>query len=301
MVDAKRSRKHTQTIQVRLFQKDKTAGRNRTAFLTVIHSGGRDLGLHILVEKPIILGRAPDCDLCLHDMGVSWHHARVSPDADGYMIQDLESTNGTLIDGVEISNPEKLRDGQKIFIGDTVVRFSLADELEIGFHDQLTHLAGTDSLTGLDAKQKFDNALDYALEVARRWSQPLSVLMMDLDGVKQINDTHGHLYGAFTIEKAGKIIAAKIHKAGRACRFGGDEFTAFLPNQDKVRAFELAESIRSAIETEKIEKNSIRLHPTICIGVASYPEDAQTVIELLTKADQALYRAKSLGKNRVAT
>lgn len=273
----------------------------RIAFLTVIRGGKRDLGRNVVVNRPIVIGRAEDADLPLQDLVVSWRHARVVPrGSHRYVVEDLGSTNGTHVDGGLISDPWTLREGEKIFVGDTVVRFTMADEMDLGFQDMVSQLVSTDPLTGLESKRSFDDALDYALEAARSNRLSLSILMMDMDGVKTINDTHGHLFGAHCIGETGRLIARVLGDRGEACRFGGDEFTAFLPGMLKRDGVAVAEEIREALETAGLSKDGIALRPTISIGVASCPDDGDKLLELVAAADRALYRAKGAGRNCVS-
>ncbi len=276
--------------------------KKQKAFLTVIRGGARDLGKHIVIERSVLIGRDPCSDLPLLDRIVSWKHCRVTPLAgEVFIIEDLGSTNGTHVDCGPVTNPRALREGEKIFLGDTVLRFSIADEMDLGFHDMVSQLVATDELTGLPSKRAFDDALDYTLRCAIPHNQPLSILMMDLDGVKKINDTHGHLFGAHVIGETGRIIARIMEDKGQACRFGGDEFTAFLCGLDKQNAILVAEEIRQAVESAGLEKDGIPLSTTISIGVASFPEDGRDVQRIVAAADEALYRAKDSGKNKVST
>ncbi len=273
----------------------------KKAFLTVIR-GKADLGVHTLVTNRTVLGRDPDCAFPLHDLRVSWQHANIAPlRNDTYVLNDLQSTNGTHVNGMPIAGPHVLRDGEKIITGDTVLRFSLADEMDIDFQNEVSTLVGTDPLTGLESKRRFDEALEFALQTAKDSSRPLAVLMMDMDGVKQINDTHGHLFGAHVIGETGRLISRVLGANGRACRFGGDEFVAFMPGHDRESGCEAAEQIRQALETANLEKDGIPLAPTISIGVASYPTTSKLLLDLISTADAALYRAKDRGKNCVAT
>ena len=188
----------------------------------------------------------------------------------------------------------------RVFIGDSVLRFALADKVDIDFHSEIASLVSTDPLTGLPSKRQFDQAFEFSLQEAIQSKQPLALLMRDMDGVKQINDTHGHLFGAHVIGETGKLIARVVGSMGRACRFGGDEFSAFLPKLDLESASQLAEKIRTSVETAGFEKDGISLKPTISIGVASFPDVSDEILGLIEKADKALYEAKELGKNRVA-
>lgn len=289
------------TVRFGGFSSETEEHSQKKAFLTVIRSRA-DLGVHRFVEERILLGRAPECTIPLHDHGVSWQHATITPHGnDEYVLTDLHSTNGTLVNGALIAGPHRLSDGDKIVAGETVIRFSLADAMDIDFHSEIAMLVGTDPLTGLESKRRFDDALEFALRTAQESKSPLAVLMMDMDGVKQINDTHGHLFGAHVIGETGRLISRVLGSKGRACRFGGDEFSAFIPAHELDVACALGEEIRQAVESAGMEKEGIPLKPTISIGVACFPAAGDELLKLISTADDALYRAKDQGKNRVAT
>lgn len=275
-------------------------GRPKQAFLSVIHSRA-DIGQHHFVDGPTLIGRHPSCRLALHDLKVSGRHATITPQGPGqFLLEDLRSTNGTYVNGNRIEAGQILHDGDKICLGATVIRFSLADDLDIHFHSEVATLVGTDPLTGLPSKRRFDDQLDYALQSASRSQQPLALLMMDMDGVKQINDQHGHLFGAHVIKETGRLIARELDSKGRACRFGGDEFSAFVPRHDTAGAAAVGERIRQAVESAGMVMQGIPLRPTISIGVASYPQINGDILQLISAADAALYRAKAKGKNCVS-
>ena len=271
------------------------------AFLNVIRSRA-DLGTHVFIDGPVVVGRDPTCNIPLQDLGVSRRHVMISPNSSGeFVLTDLQSTNGTRVNGMPVAKKCVLRDGEKIIVGGTVLRFGLADQMDIDFHSEISTLVSTDPLTGLPSKRRFDQALEFAIKDCGHNGLPLSLLMMDMDGLKKINDTHGHLFGAHAIGETGKVIARVMGGTGQACRFGGDEFSAFLPAYDVVAATELAEQIRFAVENAGLEKDGIALKPTISIGVAAYPDTGEKLLELVASADGALYRAKAMGKNCVAS
>ncbi|EMI15392.1 ggdef family protein [Rhodopirellula maiorica SM1] len=272
----------------------------KKAYLSVIRSRA-DIGVHAFLSERTVIGRSPTCTFPLHDMKVSGRHATITRVGDGgFVIEDLNSTNGTRVDSVPLVGQKVLKDGDKIFVGETVVRFAFADELDIDYHSEVAALVGTDPLTDLPSKRRFDEALEFAFQTSRRGEMPLSVLMMDMDGVKQINDTHGHLYGAHVIGETGRLIAKVLGKDGQACRFGGDEFSAFLPGLNLTSACSVAEHIRKTVESAGMEKDGIPLRPTISIGVSSHTPAFSSSLALITSADDALYRAKASGKNCVA-
>ena len=276
------------------------SSRSGTGCLTLIQGDEADLGKHLILRDRAVVGRSSVCDLTIGDLKASREHCELSIREDGtYVIRDLGSTNGTQVGSSRVEAVLQLRDGDKIFIGETVLRFSLADDIDLKFAGQVGYLLGTDPLTGLQSKRTFDRAFELSLQAARRRGQPLAVLMMDLDGLKQINDAHGHLFGAYSIQETGKLIARVLGDRGRACRFGGDEFTAFLPGVSGAQGRAVAEAIRTALEAAGLEKDSVPLRPTISIGVAAHPSDGSDMSALVAAADEALYRAKAAGKNCV--
>ena len=272
-------------------------------YVTVIRGASHDLGRHVVVESSVSVGRDEGLDLPLQDNGVSRTHLRIDRGEDGtYTLQDLGSTNGTLVGGQPIEGVTILRDGDKIFVGATVLRFAIADDIDLGYQTEVAQILGQDPLTGLESKRRFDDALAFAVESSHHARQPLAVLMMDMDGVKTINDTHGHFFGAHVIGETGRIIARHLGAAGHACRFGGDEFCAFHPQTDEAAAIEVAEAIRKAVEAAGMEKDGIPLKPTLSLGIATCPNaEPETPSELIARADAALYRAKAAGKNCTAT
>jgi len=270
-------------------------------YLTVIRGADHDLGTYVVIDGSVSIGRGRDVELRLQDDGVSRRHIRIDRNEEGiYELFDLGSTNGTHVSGEAVDATRVLRDGDKIFVGDSVLRFALADDIDLGYQTEVAQIVGQDPLTGLESKRRFDDALAYGITASRQHNAPLALLMMDMDGVKSINDTHGHLFGAHVIGETGRILARHLGHTGQACRFGGDEFCAFLPGQDRETALQTAEAIRLAVEQAGMSKDGIPLAPTLSIGIAACPVDAEDPTELLARADAALYRAKAAGKNRVA-
>ncbi len=274
---------------------------NRFAMLLVVQGAEVDLGSQVLCDRPVTIGRDGDIELPLRDGSISRRHCRVERGADGaYTLADLGSTNGTRLNGVRIREPVPLSEGDKIFLGSTVVKFGWADELDAAYHARLENMAATDALTGLLSSRKFDAAFAQALLEAKDAGMPLAVLVMDMDGLKQVNDAHGHQMGGFTLAEVARLVRDAVGARGDACRFGGDEFVAYLPGVDRVAAAALAEGLRAAVEGHVFARDGIELHVTLSIGVAAHPEDGATADALFRAADQALYRAKAAGKNRVS-
>lgn len=266
--------------------------------LVVVSGLEQDVGRRVTLDRTVIVGRDPSAGLCLGDARVSWHHARIEDRGDGWALVDMGSTNGVLVNGEPVKDGV-LRGNDSLVFGSTVVRFELQDGVTQAYNQVVERLLNIDDLSGLFVRRKFDAELGAALEAARHAQKPVALLVMDLDGVKGINDTHGHLFGAYVIGEAGKLIGEVIAGRGFGCRFGGDEYLAAFIGLDAAGAADVGEEIRGAIAAHAFEKDSIPLRPGISIGVAAFPEDASDASTLFQRADAALYRAKQAGKNRV--
>jgi len=260
---------------------------------------GQEVGTRRPVDGSLVIGRDPDVELVLTDALVSSRHAMLEDRGDSWTIVDLASTNGTTVNG-EKGTEFALKHGDKIVFGATVVRFEMQDRLERAYDEHLEKLLNVDELSGLLVRRKFDLDLKVALDAARAANQPLGLLMMDLDGIKSINDTHGHLFGAYVIGESGRVIGRVLDKRGFASRFGGDEFIAAVPGDALAESRAIGEEIRAAIGAFPFEREGVPLRPGISIGVAAFPENAEDADALLQRADEALYRAKRAGKNRVS-
>ncbi|HKQ68989.1 MAG TPA: GGDEF domain-containing protein [Polyangiaceae bacterium] len=266
-------------------------------FLVII--SGNEIGLRRAVDRTVLVGRDPACDLLLTDALVSSRHALIEDRGDSWTLVDLGSTNGTSVNG-EKGKEFVLRANDKIVFGRTVVRFEMQDPLEQAYDEVVEKLLNVDDLSGLLVRRKFDADLKISIESARALDAPLGLLMMDLDGIKKINDTHGHLFGAYVIGESGRLIGTVIEARGFASRFGGDEYVAALPGLKLDEAHAVAEEINLAVREHKYEREGILLHPGISIGVAAFPESAADADNLFQRADEALYRAKRAGKNQVS-
>lgn len=263
-----------------------------------------------LEREDVILGRALEADVRVNDTQVSRQHARVTAvrnvakNSDEYTLIDLDSRNGTFLNGRRIRR-ETLENGDKITIGETILRFDLLDEIDREYQRQIHRLISHDDLTGLLSSRSFFSELRREAGRATAENRPFCVLMMDGDRFKDVNDTYGHLTGSKTIEEIGFSIMTNLRSGDAAARFGGDEFAAFLLDADLAQGLVAAERMRSSVESYefsivkqgKLKENH---HITISIGVASFPNDSSDPIELVEMADSALYRAKRAGRNRVA-
>lgn len=262
-----------------------------------------------LEREEVILGRAVAADVRLNDSKVSRRHARlrtIKNPADGtpeYVLTDLNSRNGTFLNGQKI-NQETLQHGDKITLGDYILRFEMLDEIDREYQRQIHRLLSHDDLTGLLSSRSFFSELRREAKRARLEKRKFCVLMMDVDYFKTVNDTYGHLTGSKNLEEIAFCINEKLRIGDAAARFGGEEFAAFLLDAELAQGLVAADRIRAAIENHGFSIIRRGIAPethriTISIGVAAFPHDSRDPIELVEMADSALYHAKRQGRNRV--
>ncbi|HEY7509781.1 MAG TPA: GGDEF domain-containing protein [Vicinamibacteria bacterium] len=170
--------------------------------------------------------------------------------------------------------------------------------IEIATYERTARSAVTDTLTGLYHRGFFLQALKREVLRARRHDLLLSLIMVDLDDFKTVNDTRGHLEGDRVLVKAAAAITESLREIDIAARYGGEEFAVILPETSRTGAAVVADRIRRRIAEELARRRSAAA-VTLSAGVAGYPEDAGSAEELIRRADEALYRAKADGKNRV--
>jgi diguanylate cyclase (GGDEF)-like protein len=283
---------------------------NRDLSPSLVFLNGDLLAVPIPLERErVILGRSLGADVRINDTKVSREHAEItsvnSTDSSrkSYLLTDLQSSNGTYLNGHRIKK-EELNNGDKITIGKHILRFELLDEIDREYQLQIRRLLAHDDLTGLLSSRSFFSELRRESARALQKRRNFCVLMMDVDFFKLVNDTYGHLTGSKTLEEIGHCITETLRTGDVAARFGGEEFAAFLLDADLPQALIAAERIRAAIEEYPFSvirkgKPAETHHITISIGISSFLEDSNDPIELVEMADSALYRAKSLGRNKV--
>jgi diguanylate cyclase (GGDEF)-like protein len=180
---------------------------------------------------------------------------------------------------------------------------ALANQAAIAINNaQLYELAITDGLTKLFIYRHFHYLLDNEIKRALRYRHSLSLLMMDIDNFKEINDSYGHQVGDEVLRAIADVIANDCRKIDLPSRYGGEEFALILPETKKENAGIIAERLRYKIDqlVLNINENAQNISSTVSIGIAGLPDDAENKEDLIQKADKALYFAKNYGKNCVA-
>ncbi|HPC15419.1 MAG TPA: GGDEF domain-containing protein [Candidatus Hydrogenedentes bacterium] len=276
------------------------AGTFRKAALVVL--SGWEIGHEItLAEDSYVLGRGRQARVRIAAPSVSREHARIirvsAEEGDEFEITDLGSSNGTFVNDEPVAT-SRLRHGDKIRMGDVLFKFVLQDEADARFYDDLRQLIHYDQLTGLLKMDAFKRELDAEIhrDGARRL---LSLAMTDLDGLKKVNDTHGHLAGRMVVREMGAMIRHSIRKQDRAGLYGGDEAIIFFPETPLDEAIAVAEGLRTTIQQRTFDFHGATFRVSISQGLAEWPRHGETIEQLIHAADGALYAAKAAGRNCV--
>lgn len=272
--------------------------RDRVLF---VRSDGAQAGqVWALEDFPCTLGRHTDNLVCVVDGGVSRRHARLCRDRDLYFVEDLGSSNGTFVRGKRVTRTP-LQDGDLVQLGPRVAfRFSIVDRKEEKLLRDLYQSSTRDVLTGAYNRRHFDERLAAELAYAERHRTDLSVLLMDIDHFKAVNDTWGHAAGDRVLAHVARVAMGQIRAEDVFARYGGEEFVVLLRGIALAGAVRAAERIRASVEVLPAAADGHVISVTLSVGCASLREAPRLgSAQLLESADQRLYAAKRAGRNRV--
>jgi diguanylate cyclase len=196
------------------------------------------------------------------------------------------------------SRNQQLRETREALrLGEQALKLRLG-EIE-SLQAQLQEQATRDPLTGLFNRRFLDTIVGRELARCEREALHMTVMMIDVDHFKKVNDTYGHPGGDEVLKRLAALLLGKVRVIDVACRYGGEEFLLLLPSMPSEIAMVRAEQWREAFAKEVVSLGALRMQATISIGVATYPEHGDTLSALTRSADLALYRAKKEGRNRV--
>jgi diguanylate cyclase (GGDEF)-like protein len=270
------------------------------ASLTVIGgpAAGRVYPLH---AETITIGRSLFAHVQIDDVKISRTHARIVRTAPGeYYVEDLASKNGTFLAGRPVTRA-RLFTGDRLNIGPlTAVRFGLVAKDEVDLQDRLYRTSTWDALTGVLTRAALLRRLEIETSNARDSSEPLSVLMVDLDHFKHVNDSFGHKAGDQVLHALADCVRSLLPPLGFVGRLGGEEFALVLVDCPLPDAVELAHDVRDAISKLHVEVGNGAVTATASIGVASLFEvPSRSCADLLRMADWRMYKAKKAGRDQV--
>ncbi len=260
---------------------------------------GQRLGQRInLGDEPLIIGRAPEAEFQIIERSVSRAHCRITREPAGYRIKDLDSTNKTFLNDQPIIEAE-LKDGDHISVGSCVLKFMDRSSVEARYHEELYQLATADPLTDLYNRRQFLELIDREIARASNHKRPLSLLIVDLDHFKSINDEFGHPNGDLVLKKVALCLRGHSREESIVARIGGEEFAVVLPEHNLLQAIKFAEGLRVALSELEFTLNDKEKKISVSIGAADWKPGMASTGDLMQAADEQLYRAKQDGRNIV--
>ncbi len=265
---------------------------------------GQWQGRVVRVEGELLIGRSTDATLPLTEASISRKHAIFFRDDEGRLrVRDLGSTNGTWVDSGQVfGQSEPLVFGDRIRFGSsTVLKYTEGDPVQAQFFCNLYEAATKDSLTGLYNRRAFWEQLDHEFAWHQRHQGHLTLMFVDLDQLKTINDTHGHPVGDQVLAQLAEIFRKELRAEDYISRFGGDEFAIILRHTPENAGLKLARRLKRAVAAHQFGTESKPVRATCSIGLAGgIGPDIPSPDVLAEQADRWAYVAKQNGRNRVA-
>jgi two-component system cell cycle response regulator len=272
----------------------------------------RDRGVLVRIDGPangqvlsldvpeLMIGRSTTAGFRLNDEGVSRRHALLIHTRGHYFIQDLDSSNGTFLEGRRIKRAP-LMEGDLVQLGPHAsFRFCMMDAKQELAMMRLYEEATVDPLTRLNNRRFIDKRFNEELAYALRHKTELSVVMLDLDYFKHLNDRYGHASGDVVLRRVAEVITDQLRTEDVLARYGGEEFLILLRGIPESGANALAERVRLAVQNTQLRIGRVSLRVTISGGCAALSGCASpTKEDLIAQVDERLYRAKHLGRNQI--
>ncbi len=256
-----------------------------------------------LDKDEMTIGRDPSAEISISDQLISRKHAKVTRKDGTVSIEDLKSSNGTVINGskLEANSPRVLAKEDMIKLGNTILKFLPAGHIEIVYYGNLNQAANTDPMTKCFNKGYFLEAIEAEVKRARALSSPLTLIFFDLDHFKKVNDTYGHDAGDFVLKEFTSLVrnSGLYKQKDIFARYGGEEFCLLMPGVTSSEAAKIAEEIRGKVHLHEFNYEGKRIPVTTSLGVSELKSDTESANELIKSSDKALYTSKESGRNRV--
>jgi diguanylate cyclase (GGDEF)-like protein len=267
---------------------------------------GQDTGRRIALDGPLtVIGRAPECEAQFDSPGLSRRHAELQVAGDTVTLRDLGSANGTHVNGVRLDTTALLQDGDRVELGDLVLKFFGRHSLEALLRDRAYREATLDPGTDLYSRRYMLEVLQRETQAARRTGSALCVVALDLDRFRAVNERWGQVAGDTVLRHAAHALQGSARASDTLGRLGGQEFLAVMPATRLPAARQAAERMRLALAARTIgvenaaNLEKVVLHQTASLGVVQFEPAMRNARDLLGAAEALVQAAKRAGRNCV--
>jgi two-component system, cell cycle response regulator len=290
----------TVVIKIADAARPKPAAEDTQAVIVLLYPPGPNIGRRYPLNRDQhVIGRLADVDVPIDADSVSRRHARIVYSAEGWFVEDMNSTNGCYVNDIKV-NKRALKDGDILRFGEAIFKFLSGSNIESAYHEEIYRMTILDGLTGVHNKRFFMEFMEREMARAIRYQAPLSLVLFDIDHFKKINDTHGHLAGDSVLKELCRRLKPRIRREDLLARYGGEEFACVLSGTTLPGAAHFAESLRVIIEKDPFHHDAEEISVTVSLGVSVREgTDKSDVDALIQRADEKLYLAKRGGRNRV--
>jgi diguanylate cyclase (GGDEF)-like protein len=290
----------SQTVLTEVGEARGTRSAAANGCLIVIY--GPEMGRRVRVgTEPLTIGRSAQCEVQIDQESISRAHCQIRFNGDDFLVRDMGSTNGTYVNDDIVEAEGRLRHGDQLKVGRTILKFIIGDDVEVQYHEEIYRLMTTDGLTQLHNKRYFDEVLDKEVARAKRYKRTFSLLVFDVDHFKAINDEFGHLAGDAILRQLGAVLKGRLRVNDVLARIGGEEFALITPEVGLEGAKELGGKINRLIRDTRFEFEGTRVNVTISVGVAEWQAHYEDAWDLHKTADDKMYEAKRSGRDRVCS
>lgn len=259
-------------------------------------------GKQFALQDGSVIGRAHESAIHIDDRSLSRSHARIDIKGANVTVVDMGSTNKTVVNGQILAPmaPCSLKNNDQIKAGNVIFKFLEKGSIETLSNQQLFEKANRDALTGAFSKGALLERAPEAVKRAEQLGEPLSMIVFDIDHFKKINDSVGHPGGDYVLKELGRIVGANLIRGSDFfARYGGEEFVLILAGTPNKTAVEIAERVRTTIQTTEFVFEGKKIPVTVSLGVATRGANEHDWAPLFDRADKALYQSKQGGRNRV--
>lgn len=276
--------------------------KEQPACLIIIRGSHQGKPLLITADE-MVIGRDPTADISIPEPSISRKHAKIIKEGTVVKIEDLGSSNGTEINGKKLTagNIAKLAKEDMIKVGNVILKYIPAGEMETAAQINMIQAANTDAMTKCFNKGYFLEAIEAEFKRSKALATPLSLIFFDLDHFKKTNDTFGHEGGDFVLKEFTNLVRSLgvIKQRDIFARYGGEEFCLLMPGTVVTEAAQIAETIRGKIHAHEFNYEGKRIPVTTSLGVAELKSELDSAQDLIKASDKALYESKTGGRNRV--